>query len=122
MSEIATALAELLPDGRVTAGEAMSPEDREDVCRAPLGAPRPLASLGAWGEADLFGVGVPVWLLAVAFHFLLSLPLLAATAEAQRPEGAPPTALPRLCALPILGFTALLAGAILVRCSLPGGP
>ncbi len=40
MSEIVTALAELLPEGRVTAGDATSPEEREDVCRAPLGTPR----------------------------------------------------------------------------------
>lgn len=82
---------------------------------APLGALHPLATLAAWGDVDLFGASVPLWLVAVVFHLVVALPLVAATAEAQRPEGASPGRLPRLAALPALGLIAVLLASVLVQ-------
>ena len=82
---------------------------------APLGALHPLATLAAWGDADLFGLSLPLWVVAVVFHLVIALPLVAATAEAQRPEGASPGRLPRLAALPALGLVALLLASVLVQ-------
>jgi hypothetical protein len=56
---------------------------------ASLGALHPLFALIAWGDARVFGVAVPVWLLAVSFHLVLSFPFLAGAAEAQRAPFAP---------------------------------
>ena len=52
-----------------------------------LGALHPLFALIAWGPVRLYGRTVPVWTLAVGFHLLLALPLLASAAEAQRAAG-----------------------------------
>ncbi|MBL4849003.1 MAG: hypothetical protein JKY65_26055 [Planctomycetes bacterium] len=82
---------------------------------APLGAVHPLGTLAVWGDCDLFGVAVPVWLVAVVFHLVIALPLLAATAEAQRPEGAPPGRLPRLSVLPALFLIVVLTASVVSR-------
>lgn len=55
---------------------------------AAFGAVHPLFTLVAWGDARIFGVAVPLWLLAVTFHLLLAGPFIAAAAEAQRAAGA----------------------------------
>lgn len=78
---------------------------------APLAGLHPLLALLAWGDARLFGVDAPVWLVGAAFHLLLALPLLADASEAQRAEGEPPTKATRLLVLPALGLFLLLAGA-----------
>lgn len=82
---------------------------------APLGALHPLATLATWGPADLFGLSVPVWVLAVLLHVLVALPLVAATAEGQRTEGAAPGRLPRLLAIPALLILVVILGAVLAR-------
>lgn len=88
---------------------------------APLGALHPLAALLLWGDAQVLGLGrVPVWLLGVALHTLLALPLLADCVEGLRGEGgAAPSRLPRLLLLPALAFAALLLASVAVRLELP---
>jgi len=76
---------------------------------APLGALHPLLALVAWGEARIYGVSVPVWVLAISFHVLLAVPLVASAAEAQRAAFAPRGRAPRLGFLLLFAFVALVA-------------
>lgn len=61
-----------------------------------FGALHPLFTIVAWGPVRLYGHSVPVWALAVVFHLLLALPLLASAAESQRAAGAERGRLPRV--------------------------
>ncbi len=87
------------------------PVDRLLDGLAPLGGIHPLLALLCWGDADVLGVKVPVWILGAAFHALLTLPLLADAAEAQRVEGAAPGRATRLLALPVLALFLLLVAS-----------
>lgn len=79
---------------------------------ASLGALHPLFALIAWGDARVFGVAVPVWLLAVAFHLVLAFPFLTGAAEAQRAAFAPRGRAARAgFALLFLFVTAVATGA-----------
>jgi hypothetical protein len=82
---------------------------------APLGVLHPLAALLFWGDADLLGFRVPVWLCGVIFHLLLALPLLADSAEAQKTAGSEPGRLPRLLVLPILAFGLLIVTSFAIK-------
>ncbi|MDC3378867.1 hypothetical protein OAX78_01110, partial [Planctomycetota bacterium] len=79
---------------------------------APLGALHPLIALLLWGDVNLFGLRLPVWLVGVIFHVLLALPMLAEAAEAQRGHDRTPGRAGRLLGLPALVFGLLIAGAL----------
>ena len=87
---------------------------------APLGALHPLAALVLWGDAELFGVTVPVWLLGSAFHLTLCLPLLADAAEGLKAEGAAPGRAPRLLTLPAAALGLALVWTLADRLPLAG--
>src|SRR5262249_6696159 len=65
------------------------PVGEEVEAFAAVGALHPIFTLVTWGDARVFGVAVPGWLLAVLFHALVALPLVAGAAEGQRAAGAP---------------------------------
>lgn len=87
------------------------PVDRLLDGLAPLGGIHPLMALLCWGDADVLGLRVPVWILGATFHALLTLPLLADAAEAQRVEGAAPGRATRLLALPVLALLLVLVAS-----------
>src|SRR5581483_243782 len=76
---------------------------------AAVGALHPLFTLVAWGEARIYGVSVPVWLLAVTFHLLLAFPFIAGAAEAQRASGAERGRAPRAGFLVLFAFVVFAA-------------
>ncbi len=76
---------------------------------AALGALHPLFALVAWGDAQIFGVAVPVWTLAVTLHLLLAFPFIAGAAEAQRASGAPRGHASRAGFLLLFSFVTFLA-------------
>ncbi|RMG14721.1 MAG: hypothetical protein D6731_09855 [Planctomycetota bacterium] len=82
---------------------------------APLAVVHPLAALVCWGDLDVFGTPVPVWVAGVLFHLLLAPPFLAHAVGSLAPECARPTRWARSLALPALGAVLLLVLLLAAR-------